>query len=93
MNIYNNATDRHQSTQGWNNGLASEDMGKISSLTFKIKVSITSQPVDNVNDDYFWEFDKQYLVIGEAEMPFSFWAVDQFDRIWRKKFLQNKTLS
>ena len=54
LNIYNNATDRHQSTQGWNNGLASEDMGKISSLTFKVKVSITSQPVDNVNDDYFW---------------------------------------
>ena len=36
------------------------------------------------------EFDKQYLVIGEAEMPFSFWAVDQFDRIWRKKFTVRK---
>lgn len=90
LNIYNNNTDRHQSTQGWNNGLKSEDMGKISSLTFKIKVGIYAQPVDNTNDDYFWELDPAYLVVGEAEMPFSFWAVDMFDRVWRKKFTVRK---
>jgi len=86
LNTYNLNTDRFQETYGWNNGLKSEDMGRISSLSFKMKVGIYSVVVDSNNDDFFWEMPDIALVIGVPKVPMTFWAVDMFDRVWYKKF-------
>ena len=90
LNTYNNTTDRTQSAVGWNNGEDSEDMGKISGLSFRIKIGIYAQNVDWSNDDYFTELSNHYLVVGEANIPMTFWCVDMFDRIWTSKFTVRK---
>jgi hypothetical protein len=86
LNAFNLTTDRFQSKIGWNNGLKSEDMGRISSISFKMKVGVYAQVVDTSNDARFWELDNRALVVGLAKIPMTFWAVDMFDRIWYKKF-------
>ena len=57
---------------GWNNGLDSEDLGRISALTMKVRLSI-----EDVNGD---------LVHDYANMPFTGWAIDVFGRIWSTNF-------
>jgi len=90
LNIYNNTSDRTQSEKGWNNGLFSEDMGKINSISFRIKVGIYALPVASSNDDYFWEIPDYFRVIGEANIPMTFWCLDMFDRVWTHKFTVRK---
>lgn len=90
LNTNNNNTDRKQSSLGWNNGENSEDMGKIAGISFRIKVGIYAQNVDWTNDDYFTELSNHYLVVGEANIPMTFWCVDMFDRIWTSKFTVRK---
>lgn len=90
LNINNNATDSRQSLKGWNNGANSEDMGRIASLSFRIKVGIYALESDETNDDYFWEIPNYYRVIGEANIPMTFWCIDIFDRIWTHKFSHRK---
>lgn len=88
LNTFNNSTDSFQSLRGWNNGLNSEDMGKISGISMKMKVGIFSDPVAPHND---LEFRKLSLSItGMKNVPMIFWAVDDFDRVWFKKFTLRK---
>ena len=58
--------------QGWNNGLDSEDLGRISALTMKIRLSGYDSTDTEVN--------------GYANMPFKAWAIDVFGRIWFADF-------
>ena len=58
--------------QGWNNGLDSEDLGRISALTMKIRLSGYDSSDTEVN--------------GYANMPFKAWAIDVFGRIWFADF-------
>ena len=90
LNINNNSTDSRQSLKGWNNGSNSEDMGRISSLSFRIRVGIYALESDETNDDYFWEIPRYYRVVGEANIPMTFWCIDMFDRIWTHKFTHRK---
>ncbi len=88
LNTFNNSTDSFQSLRGWNNGLNSEHMGKINGLSMKLKVGIFSDPVSSHND---LEFRKLGLpIIGMENVPMIFWAVDDFDRIWQKRFTLRK---
>lgn len=86
LNIYNNSALSNQTTYQYNRGLKSEDLGKISAISFKIKFGIYAAPVNQWNDDYFSQIPDKYLVVGEANMPMVFWAVDMFDRVWYKTF-------
>ena len=62
----------HKGQQGWNNGLDSESLGRISALTMKVRLSINDLGGNLVN---------QY-----ANMPFKAWAIDVFGRIWYSDF-------
>tara|TARA_B110000495_G_C23040896_1_gene624262 strand:+ start:1657 stop:5307 length:3651 start_codon:yes stop_codon:yes gene_type:complete len=57
---------------GWNNGLDSEDLGRINALTMKIRLSGYDQTDSQVN--------------GYSNMPFKVWAMDIFGRIWFGNF-------
>ncbi len=58
--------------QGWNNGLDTEDLGRISALTMKVRLTIHDQFGKKVNE--------------YANMPFKAWAIDVFGRIWFSDF-------
>lgn len=58
--------------QGWNNGVDSEDLGRISALTMKLRLS----GYDSTNTE----------VNGYANMPFKAWAIDVFGRVWFSDF-------
>jgi hypothetical protein len=58
--------------QGWNNGVDSEDLGRISALTMKIRLSGYDASDTGVN--------------GYANMPFKAWAIDVFGRVWFDDF-------
>ena len=90
LNIFNNSTDSKQSLKGWNTGTQAEDMGRISSLTFRIKVGVYALESDESNDDFFWEIPSFWKVVGEANIPMTFWCIDIFDRIWTHKFTVRK---
>jgi hypothetical protein len=57
---------------GWNNGLDSEDLGRISALTLKLRLSGFDSTDTEVN--------------GYANMPFKAWAIDVFGRVWFADF-------
>ena len=57
---------------GWNNGLDSEDLGKISALSMKVRLSA----YDSTDTE----------VQGYANMPMKAWAIDVFGRIWFTDF-------
>jgi len=59
--------------QGWNNGLDSEDLGSIVSLTMKVRLSAR----DKTN----------VLCNGFANMQMKAWAIDVFGRIWFDNFI------
>jgi len=69
----NNLTLNHKGEYGWNNGLDSEDLGRIQKVHFKARLSL-----------YGSVFGQ--LALGYADMPMIFWAVDIFDRIWYAQF-------
>ena len=76
----NNSTLNHKGIQcGWNAGIDSEDLGKITGVSFKIKVGF-------YNDEYHPYGKFINPVVGVANMPMVFWACDMFDRIWYYKF-------
>jgi hypothetical protein len=58
--------------QGWNNGLDSEDLGRISAITMKVRCSAYN--------------DQNILNDGYPNMPFTAWAIDIFGRIWFENF-------
>jgi hypothetical protein len=58
--------------QGWNNGLDSEDLGSIVSLTMKVKLSARD--------------DRNRLCHGYANFPMVAWAIDVFGRIRFENF-------
>lgn len=58
--------------RGWNNGLDSEDLGRITRLSMKMRLSILDS--------------SENLLNGYANMPMTAWAVDIFDRIWFAPF-------
>ena len=58
--------------QGWNNGLDSEDLGSIVSLTMKVRLSARD--------------DRNRLCNGYANFPMVAWAIDVFGRIWFENF-------
>ena len=70
----NNLDTNSKGIQGWNNGIDDEDLGKLSTFTFKIKASMYADVAGTI------------LVEGVPEVPMTFWAIDKFDRVWFKKF-------
>ena len=58
--------------RGWNKGLLSEDLGKVGALAMKLKLDLRTA-TGRVN-------------IGFANMPFTFFAVDLFDRTFWHNF-------
>lgn len=84
LNINNNNSDRFQDLKGWNNGLKSEDMGRISGLSFKLKVGLFSDEISIHNDLEFRELGN--TVDGLKKIDMIFWAIDDFQRIWYYKF-------
>jgi len=84
LNIFNNQSDRLQNLRNWNNGLNTEDMGKISGISFRLKAGFFANFVDNTNDTLHAEILAE--TTGMPNVPMIFWAIDDFDRIWFKRF-------
>lgn len=70
----NNMDVNRKGVRGWNQGINSEDMGKISAIKFKMRVSM------------FRNSGGTSLVEGQPDVPMTFWATDKFDRVWYAKF-------
>src|SRR6185437_12309596 len=71
-----NLTYNRKGQTGWNNGLDSEDLGKISAIRFKMSVALYTKGVETVTN----------LVTGIESIPMIFWAIDVFDRIYYSDF-------
>jgi len=69
----NNLNVNHNGDFGWNEGLDSEDLGRIQRISFKARLSLFGSV-------------RGGLVLGYADMPMKFWAVDIFDRVWYADF-------
>ena len=69
----NNLNKNHLGDFGWNEGLDSEDLGRIQRISFKARLSLFGSVTGG-------------LVLGYSDMPMKFWAVDIFDRIWYADF-------
>lgn len=76
LNTFNLDGDRH-GLAGWNQGINSEDMGRITGVHFKIKPSFFR--VDRTNGSGI-------LTQGYDNQAFTFWAVDMFDRVFYQDF-------
>ena len=70
----NNMDYNRLGNEGWNQGLDVEDMGKITAIIFKLRVSM------------FRDASGSIPVFGQANIPLTFWCVDRFDRVWFAKF-------
>ena len=90
LNTVNYTLDRKGKKIGWNNGLDSEDLGRITGIAFKLKVGFFNQPYHANNHLDPKEFDSlvanSTAVVGMSSIPMIFWAVDIFDRVWYTKF-------
>lgn len=84
LSTYNNVSDRFQSLQGWNNGLNTEDMGKIGAIGFRLKVGFFGELASSTNDANHTELSD--VVEGFESIPMKFWCIDAFDRIWFTDF-------
>jgi hypothetical protein len=69
----NNLDRNSKGVFGWNEGLDSEDLGRLQRISFKVRLSLRGSVTGE-------------LVIGYADMPMKFWAVDVFDRVWYADF-------
>lgn len=69
----NNLDFDHKHKIGWNNGIDSEDLGRIQQVSFKARLSLFGSLTAG-------------LVVGFSDMPMVFWARDIFDRVWFAKF-------
>ena len=91
LNAYNTNTDRFGDISGWNNGLKTEDMGRISGLGFRLKLELTRDNYMTQHDnsgvrEIARPFARDERISGVANIPMIFWAVDSFDRIYFHKF-------
>jgi len=71
-----NMTRNHKGEVGWNLGVDAEDLGAISSITFKMKLGI------------FRTVDDSELILNTAVFSMVFWALDRNDRIFFQEFTQ-----
>jgi len=71
-----NLSRNHLGEVGWNRGVNSEDLGAISSMTFKMKLAM------------FKSVDDSEIILGKANIPMIFWALDRNDRIYFQEFTQ-----
>lgn len=67
-----NMDSNRNGVYGWNNGLDSEDLGRINAISFKVRLTV--------------EDSNNILIGGLSNMPMTAWAVDIFDRIWFTPF-------
>ena len=72
----NNLNFNSHGIDGWNNGPASEDMGQISAICFKLNVSMYSAATEAITS----------LITGLANIPMILWALDNFGRIYYQDF-------
>ena len=72
----NNLDFDRKGNTGWNNGLDSEDLGRIQRASFKVRLSLIGTSLGGTVQ----------LAIGYADMPMRAWSVDLFDRIWFADF-------
>jgi hypothetical protein len=89
LDTINYTLNRKGKKTGWNNGLDSEDLGRITGVSFKIKVGFFNAAYHDYNILDPREFDASATtttVTGFATIPMTFWAVDIFDRIWFYRF-------
>ncbi len=70
----NNYDRNSKGLVGWNRGIDDEDYGRISSMSFKMRVGFYKNPAGTS------------LVQGIPDIPMTFWAIDKFDRVWFHKF-------
>jgi len=71
-----NLTRNADGQVGWNRGKASEGLGSISSVSFKLKLGV------------FLSVDDSQRLNGFADEPMVFWAIDRNDRIFFQDFTQ-----
>ncbi|MEE9409328.1 MAG: hypothetical protein V3V41_00185 [Candidatus Heimdallarchaeota archaeon] len=86
INTFNVDQDRFGNVQGWNTGLDAEDMGRIVGLKLRLKAGFFRDTDaflgDNIPNPNRTNLKPLNPVTGMANIPFTFWAVDLFDRIW-----------
>jgi len=71
-----NLTRNSDGEIGWNRGDKAEDLGAISSISFKLRLGL------------FKSVDDSDLIDGFANEPMVFWAMDRNDRIFFQEFTQ-----
>ena len=92
INTFNLDYNSSGRTNGWNDGKNSEDLGRISAISFRLKAGFFRDSIDNqvvgssqVNGTTdSGEFELP--IAGFDSVPMVFWAVDKFDRVWFNKF-------
>lgn len=72
-----NLTYDSKGQNGWNNGLDSEDLGRIQRLNMKLRLTLSATDFLNLTTT---------LAVGYADMPMKAFAVDIFDRVWFTDF-------
>ncbi len=82
INTFNVNQDRFGGVQGWNTGLNAEDMGRIVGLKIRLKAGFFRDTDAFLGDDIGTNLKPLNPVTGMANIPFTFWAVDLFDRVW-----------
>ena len=88
INTFNLDYNSSGGTNGWNDGKASEDMGRISALSFRLKAGFFRDSVDT-DGGLIGTGDTGGFalpVTGFDSVPMVFWAIDKFDRVWFHKF-------
>ena len=65
-------------SRGWNQGTKSEELGRVNGIHFALNVS------------FFNTTDDSGLVLGMANIPMIFWAMDKFGRIYSQDFAHPK---
>ncbi|MEM3136736.1 MAG: hypothetical protein QXW37_08475 [Candidatus Nitrosotenuis sp.] len=63
-------------TVGWNQGLKSAELGRISGMHFKLRTS------------FFSSSDDSKLSVGISNIPMVFWVMDKFGRVYFQEFVQ-----
>jgi hypothetical protein len=88
INTFNLDYNSDGGTNGWNDGKNSEDMGRISAISFRLKAGFFRDSVDTdgalTGTGDTGEFSLP--VTGFDSVPMIFWAIDKFDRVWFHKF-------
>ena len=65
-------------SRGWNQGVKSEELGRVNGIHFKLKIA------------FFLNSEETSLALGFANIPMVFWAMDKFGRVYYQDFAHPK---